>query len=97
MPSATPPMTVRLSEQQREGVSQLAKLTNRSRSYIISQAVQAYLAKNSAYLQDLQEAVDSIETKPTYEAGEVFAWMKTWGTQEEQPFDKAVVAHYKNS
>ncbi|MGV6851628.1 MAG: CopG family ribbon-helix-helix protein [bacterium] len=96
MTSAIPPMTVRLGEREREGVSLLAKLTNRSRSYIVTQAVQDYLAKNAAYLQELNEAVESIETRPSYEAEEVFAWMDTWGTAERKPFEEAVVPHYKN-
>ena len=96
MPSVIPPMTVRMDEQTRAGVSHLAKLTNRSRSYIINQAVQTYLAKNSAYLEELNEAVESIHTKPTYDAEEVFAWMDTWGTKERKPFSEVVTPHNKH-
>ncbi len=90
------PTTIRLAEEHKRGVTQLAELTNRSRSYIINQAVGDYLRRNATYLQELDEAVASIETGPTYAAEEVFAWMDTWGTKERKPFDEVVTPLYKN-
>ena len=40
---------------------------------------------DAAYLQELNEAVASIDTHPTIPAEEVFAWMRTWGTESEIP------------
>lgn len=95
MPSTIPPMTVRFSEKTRDGVAHLAKLTNRSRSYIINQAVESYLAERNAYLQDLNEAVESIDTRPTYAADDVFTWMRTWGSEDRQSFADAVPPNSK--
>lgn len=89
MPSAIPPMTIRLSENTRSKVDHLAKRTKRSRSFIINEAVEHYLEDRLAYLEDLDEAIASIDTNPTYAADEVFEWMSTWGTKDEKPFEKA--------
>jgi len=88
MPSSTPPMTVRFSEETRNNLAQFAELTNRSRSYVINQAVEAFLATRMVYLQELDAAVESVETHPTYAADDVFDWMHTWGTEDEKPFDQ---------
>lgn len=97
MPATTPATTVRLKPQYKDGVTQLAKLTNRSSSYIINQAVRDYLERNAAYLEELNAAVESIETAPTYEAEQVFAWMDTWRTEERKPFSEVVTPHNKDS
>jgi len=97
MPSSIPPVTVRFNEETRNNLTQFAKLTNRSRSYVINQAVEAFLATRMAYLDELNAAVDSIETHPTYAAKDVFDWMHTWGTEEEKPFDQAKAIPPKRS
>ena len=84
MPSSTPPVTARLSDDARVKLDHFAKLTNRSRSYIINEAVEHYLQDRMAYLTDLNEAIASIHTEPTYSADEVFNWMQTWGTDSEK-------------
>ncbi|PWQ99665.1 CopG family ribbon-helix-helix protein [Leucothrix pacifica] len=85
MPSSITPVTVRFSEETRNNLSQFAKLTNRSRSYVINQAVEAFLSTRMAYLQELNEAVESVDSQPTHAAKDVFDWMQTWGTEEEKP------------
>ena len=89
MPSAIPPMTVRFSEQTRENVARFAKLTKRSKSFIINEAVEQYLDDKIAYLKDLNEAVASINTHATPPAEDVFSWIHTWGTDEEKSLEKS--------
>lgn len=81
-------MTVRFSEQTRDNVARFAKLTKRSKSYVINEAVEQYLGDKIAYLQDLNEAITSIDTQPTAPAEEVFSWMRTWGTDEEKTLEE---------
>ena len=40
---------------------------------------------DTAYLQELNDAVASIQTHPCYSADVVFAWMKSWGSENELP------------
>jgi len=89
MTSAIPPMTVRFSEQTRDNVARFAKLTKRSKSFVINEAVEQYLDDKIAYLQDLNEAVASIDTHATPPAEEVFSWMRTWGTEEEKSLEES--------
>lgn len=85
------PTSVRLTEENARNIEQFAKLTRRSRSYLINEALEAYIKDRLAYVQELQEAVDSIETEPTYAAEDVFQWMRSWGTDAELPSPRLAV------
>lgn len=87
------PTTVRLTEDTHEGLSLLSNLTNRSKSYIINEALKAYLESQSAYLKDLDSAVESIDTQPTYAAEDVFGWMRSWGTEKETSFSESELSN----
>jgi predicted transcriptional regulator len=89
MTSANPATTVRFSEKTLVEMDRFAKLTKRSRSFIINEAVESYLEDRIAYLADLDEAVASIDTQPIYSAETVFGWTKTWGTADEKPLLEA--------
>ncbi len=92
MTSANPATTVRFSEKTLVDMDRFAKLTKRSRSFIINEAVESYLEDRIAYLADLDAAVASIEAQPTFSAESVFGWMKTWGTKDETSLAKAGLA-----
>ena len=64
---------------------------------IINEAVEQYLKDRIAYLEDLDRAVASIDTHPTYTADEVFGWMSTWGTEDEKPLEKAALSPSRSS
>ncbi|NRA88874.1 MAG: hypothetical protein HRU28_16140 [Rhizobiales bacterium] len=83
MSSAT---TVRFNDDTKENIERFAKLIKRSRSYVINIAVEEYVAKNLAYLEELDKAIESIDTEPTYSVDDIHAWMNNWGTKEEKPF-----------
>jgi len=88
MPTSTTPTTVRLTDRNQENIERYTKLTKRSRNYVINEMLDAQLEDRIAYLEELNEAVASIDTEPTYDAEDVFAWMKTWGTDEEKPLEQ---------
>jgi len=83
------PTTVRLKEQNRKDIDRFAKLTKRSRSFIVNEAVELYMKNRIHYLEELNAAVDSIDSEPTYPAKEVFAWMNTWGSDEEKSLEES--------
>lgn len=89
MEMTTATFTVRLPEKLRDDVEKFASLTKRSRSYVVKEAVASYMEDRLAYLQELDEAIASIDTQPTYPAEEVFAWMRTWGSDEETTLPKS--------
>ena len=53
------------------------------------------MTDTSTYLQDINEAIDSIETQPTYPAEDVHVWMKSWGSENELPSPRTSVQSNK--
>jgi len=93
--SQSKPFSVRLADEVKTDVDRLAELTNRSRSYVINEAARRYAAERLAYLKELDEAIESIDTKPTYASEDVIAWMQTWGTEDEKPLSEANIPAQK--
>jgi predicted transcriptional regulator len=85
MPSAAETFSVRLPDATRKNVDKLATLTKRSRSFIINEAVEAYVNDRIAYIADLDAAVHSAETGPSHSGEQIFKWMRSWGQSDELP------------
>ena len=85
MPSTISPTTVRFRERTRENVTRFAKLTKRSRSFIINEAVEVYLKDRIHYLEELNEAVADAHSGFGHSSGQIHTWMKSWGTENELP------------
>ncbi len=77
--------SIRLPENTRVKVDQLATLTKRSRSFIINEAVEAYIKDRALYIQELDAAVDSAETGIGHSGEQIFNWMRSWGSENELP------------
>jgi predicted transcriptional regulator len=77
--------SVRLPDATRKNVDKLASLTKRSRSFIINEAVEAYVKDRIAYLVDLDTAVQSAEVGPNHSGEQIFSWMRSWGKADELP------------
>ena len=86
----TQPVSIRLEDANRENIDRFAKLTKRSRSFIVNEALEAYLVDRMAYVEDLNAAVASIDTEPSYSAEQVHTWMRAWGTEDEASARKAM-------
>lgn len=77
--------SVRLPESTRFQIDRLASMTKRSRSFVINEAVDAYVADRASYVAELAAAVTSARTGPTHSAEQIFGWMRSWGTETEMP------------
>ena len=77
--------SVRLPDALKEEVDSYASMTKRSRSFIVKEAIAAYMKDRSAYLEQLNAAVESIDTDPTYDFDAVSKWTKNCGTEAETP------------
>ena len=51
------PVSVRLEDDNKKNVDRFAKMTKRSRSFVINEAIAAYLEDRIQYLDELNEAV----------------------------------------
>ncbi len=83
MPSNAETFSVRLPDVTRKNVEKLAVLTKRSRSYIINEAVEAYVRDRMAYIRDLDRAVASAESGVGHSGEQIFDWMQSWGQAGE--------------
>lgn len=77
--------SVRLSDDLKNDVDKYAALTKRSRSYIVQEAIAAYMKDRLAYLDDLNEAIADAQSGYAHSSEQIFAWMDTWGTENETP------------
>lgn len=85
MANAAETFSVRLPEEVRKQVDDLARLTKRSRSFIIKEAVETYVRDRAAYLRELDDAVKSAESGVGHSGDQIFSWMRSWGTDKETP------------
>jgi predicted transcriptional regulator len=83
MANSTETFSIRLPDATRKNIDKLAALSKRSRSYIINEAVEAFVNDRMAYLNDLDTAVRSAETGPGHSSEQIFGWMRTWGKPDE--------------
>ena len=83
--------TIRLPADQEETLEQLAQQLQRSKSWIINQALTDYAAKQkleqTRWNQTL-EAMESAAQGKVMEADEVHTWLESWGTDHEQEAPK---------
>ena len=83
MPAKAETFSVRLSDEVRQQVDQLARLSKRSRSFIVNEAVETYMRGHADYIRDLDAAVKSAESGVGHSGAQIFGWMKSWGMQKE--------------
>jgi len=80
--------SVRLNHDVEKPLEFLAKKLDRSKSYIINQAVREFLARQSveeSRWDDTLVAIDSINRGEAIDEEDVNAWLNSWGTNEVKP------------
>ena len=76
--------SVRLNDDIEKPLDSLAKKLDRSKSYLINQAVREFIARQS--VDDLRweetlEAIESVNRGELIDESEVNAWLNSWGTE----------------
>ena len=80
--------SIRLSKENEEPLEHLSQKLDRSKSYLINQAIKEYIARQSmddARWEDTLKALSSIKEGKTIDEAEVVSWLKSWGTDKEKP------------
>jgi predicted transcriptional regulator len=78
-------VSVRLPDNLRREVDEFARRTKRSRSFIVKEAVTAYMEEQNAYSQAIDEAIREAD-KGVFVSGEAASeWLRSWGTTNEKP------------
>ena len=73
-------MTVRLKPEVSERLEMLARDTKRSKAYLASEAIEAYVELNSWQVAHIKRALEEDESSdPGVPHEEVVSWMESWG------------------
>ena len=84
--------SIRLQSELEEPLEALSKKLDRSKNYIINQAIKEFIAQQTLAEQRWQEtlpALESIKAGRTVPADKVYEWMRSWGTDSELPTPKS--------
>ena len=80
--------TVRLQPEVEESLQAMTSSLQRSKSWLINQAIKEYIERQALEQQQWQQTLDAMESvaQGRVVSGEsVHAWMKSWGTDDELP------------
>lgn len=83
--------SIRLQAELEAPLDALAKKLDRSKNYIINQALKDYLAEQALTEKRWQEtlpALESMKAGKGVPADKVLEWMRSWGTDNELPRPK---------
>lgn len=78
--------SIRLNSEIEAPLEQLAKRYDRSRNYLINQAIKEFLARQAvedSRWADTLEALDSVKKGTLVGESEVMSWLSSWGTVDE--------------
>ena len=78
--------SIRLSKENEEPLENLSQKLDRSKNYLINQAIKEYVARQAmddARWEDTLKALASIKEGKTIDEAEVVSWLKSWGTDSE--------------
>ena len=92
MTSKSETFSVRLSDEVKNQVDELARLSRRSRSFIIQEAVSSYVRERADYIRDLDAAMESLDSGVGHSSDQIFGWMRSWGKDDEQSSPKPDIA-----
>ncbi len=80
------PKTFRIRPELVEKLDLLALRTNRSKTFLVEEALRDYLAREAWQIEEIAKAVAEADAGgPFVEHEEVEAWLRSWGTDDEKP------------
>jgi predicted transcriptional regulator len=80
--------SIRLTKEVDQPLTSLAKKLDRSKNYIINQAIKEFLAKQSledSRWQETLKALESIKAGKSLSEKDVNSWLNSWGTGKRTP------------
>jgi predicted transcriptional regulator len=79
--------SIRISDDVEKPLEALSKKLDRSKNYIINQAIKEFLARQSledSRWQGTLKALESIKRGETIDEEDVNAWLNSWGTNDRK-------------
>ena len=84
--------SIRLQPEIENPLEQLATKLDRSKNYLINQAIKEFIARKAldeARWDETLEALDSVKSNRLIEEQNVNEWLESWGTEKELSPPKA--------
>ena len=78
-------LSIRLKPDTKRRLAKLSKASGRSSNFLISHAVESYVADQERMLAELQQADRQVKSGHYIEREEMKAWLLSWGTADELP------------
>ena len=82
--------SIRLKPEIRKRLAKLAKASGRSSNFLISDAVESYVANQERMLAEIRQADRQIKSGHYVRHEDMKAWLLSWGTNHELPPPKCV-------
>jgi len=79
--------SIRITDDIEKPLESLSKKLDRSKNYLINQAIKEFLARQSledSRWQDTLEALESIKAGKTIDEEDVNAWLNSWGANDRK-------------
>ena len=80
----TATMSIKLPLKLKDQIELLARVTQRSASFCIVEAIQAYVEKESWQIDAIKNAIKNADRGRIIEHTEVVQWVENWDTEHEK-------------
>lgn len=79
-------LTIRIDEKTKERLEHLAEATARTKSYLVTSAINGFIEANEWQIRAIKEAVKKADSPDAkfIDHEEVVAWLDSWGTKNEK-------------
>ena len=81
-------LSVRLKPETKRRLAKLAKASGRSSNFLISDAVESYVADQERMLAEVRQADRQVKSAHYVKNEDMKAWLLSWGTEHELPVPK---------
>jgi RHH-type transcriptional regulator, rel operon repressor / antitoxin RelB len=83
-------LSVRLKSDTKRRLAKLAKASGRSSNFLISDAVESYVADQERMLAEIRQASRQVRSGHYIRHADMKAWLLSWGTDHELPPPRCV-------
>jgi predicted transcriptional regulator len=83
-------LSIRLKPAIKKRLAQLAKTSGRSSNFLISDAVESYVADQERMLAEVRQADRQVKSGHYIKHQDMKAWLLSWGTDRELPPPRCV-------
>ena len=85
-------LSIRLKPEIKKRLAKLAQASGRSSNFLISDAVESYVADQQRMLAEIGHAERQVASGHFIKQEDMKAWLLSWGTKHELPLPSAYVA-----